>query len=188
MRWDLLFNDLEAQAASLERAERAGEVEERARAEISAAGMGDRLRPARGTTLRLRCTGGHAVTGVLRRVGPDWLLFGGDQGRECVVALAAVVSVLGLGRLLAPAGSESVVESRLGLRHALRGIVRDRSGVRVHLIDGTTLDGTLDRVGLDFLELALHPAGEPRRRTAVSEVALLPLAVLAVIGREAEPG
>jgi hypothetical protein len=187
VRWDSLFADLEAHAAAWERAERAGEAEDRARAEISAAGLGDRLRPARGTALRVRCCGGHAVSGVLRRVGPDWLLVDEGQGRECVVALPAVVSVAGLGRLVAPPGTASVVESRLGLRHALRGVVRDRSAVRVCLIEGTILDGTLDRVGLDFLELAQHPAGEARRRGAVSDVALLPLAVLAVLRRDAEP-
>jgi hypothetical protein len=48
MRWDALFADLEAQAEALERAERAAEVDERARIEVGALGLLERLRPAIG--------------------------------------------------------------------------------------------------------------------------------------------
>jgi hypothetical protein len=182
-RWEALFADLETQAVALDTAERAVEVEERTRIEVGRIRLLDRLRPAVGADVRLRCTGDRGVAGRLVRVGPDWLLVIEEAGREAVVVTAGVLSVSGLGRISAIPESESVVESRLGLRHALRGIARDRSPVRISLFDGTIVDGTIDRLGADFVEIAQHPAGEPRRRDQVREVAVVPLSALAVVRR-----
>jgi hypothetical protein len=66
----------------------------------------------------------------------------------------------------------------------LRGIVRDRSVVRLHLRDGVILDGTVDRVGGDFLELAMHAAGELRRRKEVREVMVVALAAVVALRRD----
>jgi hypothetical protein len=183
MRWDALFADLEAQAEALERAERAGEVDERVRIEVGALGLLDRLRAAVDTPLRLHCAGGLALSGELRRVGPDWLLLEETSGREALAPLAAVQGVTGLSRRSAVPDSASLVESRLTLRHALRGIARDRSPVQIRRVDGSTLDATIDRVGADFVEAALHAPGETRRRADVREVALVPVAALAAVRR-----
>lgn len=184
MRWDALFADLEAQAEALEQVERASEVTERARIKVAAIGLLDRLRPALDSTLRVHCAGAPVLHGVLRRVGPDWLLLDEVVGGEVVVALAAVQGVSGLSRLSTLPDSATVVESRLGLRHVLRGVARDRSAVRICRVDGSTLDATLDRVGADFLEAALHPAGETRRRGDVREVVLVPLTAVAAVRRD----
>ncbi len=186
MRWDGLFADLEAQAAALERAERSGQVDERTRAERAGVGLADRLRPSCGSSLRLSCLGGHSVSGVLQRVGPDWLLLAGS-GTEWVVGTAAVVAITGLGRLAASAGSAGVVEARLGLGHLLRGIARDRSPVRLYLADGSTSAATLDRIGRDYLEAALHPVDEARRRAEVRQVQVVPFGAIVALRREAAP-
>ncbi len=193
MRWDGLFADLEAQAQALEQAERAAEVETRTRGEVGRLGLGDRLRAAVGVPLRLRVSGGVSVTGALARVGPDWLLVDEGAGREAVLVTAHLLGVRGLGRYSAVPGSAGVVESRLGLRHALRAIARDRSAVRIHLAgavpagsgpaEGLTIDATLDRVGADFVEVATHSPGEVRRRGDVRDVELLPLAAIAALRR-----
>lgn len=184
MRWDALFSDLEAQADVLDQAERAAEVEERARSEVGALGLGDRLRAAVGAEVRVQCLGALSIRGVLRRVGPDWALFDEGAGREAVVVLASAQGISGLSRLSAAPESVSVVESRLDLRLLLRGVARDRSHVRITRIDGSTLDATIDRVGSDFFEVALHQAGETRRRSAVTEVVVIPFAALAVLRRD----
>ncbi|MGI8677355.1 MAG: hypothetical protein ACR2LX_01430 [Jatrophihabitans sp.] len=183
MRWNDLFADLEAQAAALETAERAGEIDERTRAEIGSLGLLERLRGAVGLPLRLRGAGSLAVTGRLDRVGPDWVLVEEGAGREVLLATAALVSVRGLVRYSATPDSLSVLESRLGLRHALRGIARDRSAVRLHLVDGSTVDATIDRIGADFLEVATHAAGEARRRQDVRDCELLPVTALVAVRR-----
>jgi hypothetical protein len=185
MRWDDLFADLEAQAEALEIAERAGEVDERTRIEFGAIGVVERMRAAKGTPVRLQLSGSLAIAGVVSRVGADWLLLDEDAGREAVVALAAVHTVSGLGRLSAVPGSDGAVAARLTLRTTLRGIARDRSAVRMHLTDGAVLDATIDRVGADFVELARHAAGEPRRRGEVRDVVLVPTAAVAAVRRQA---
>jgi hypothetical protein len=183
MRWDALFDDLEAQTAALEHAERAAEVEERTRGEVGGLGLVDRARAAVGTPLRVRLLGGVALTGRLGRIGPDWLLIDEDGGRETVVAIAAIAGVRGLGRYSAVPGTAGIVASRIGMRQVLRGIARDRSAVRLQLTDGTTVDATLDRVGADFVEVATHAAAEPRRRQDVRDVELVPLAAIAAVRR-----
>jgi hypothetical protein len=181
VRWDDLFADLEAQADALAVAERAAEVAERTRIEVGGIALRDRLAAAVGTPVRLQLAGGRAPAGTLTRVGPDWLLIGETAGRECVVALAAVLSVAGVGRSAAEPGGP--VWAKLGLRSALRGIARDRSPVRVDLISGDSVDATLDQVGADFVAAARHAPGEPRRRGEVRETVLLPLAAVAAVSR-----
>lgn len=183
MRWEALFADLDAQAAAMDTAERAAEVEERTRLEVGRIRLVDRVRPAVGAALRLRCAGEVALAGRLARVGPDWLLVVEPAGLEAVVVMSAVLSVSGLQRLSAVPESESVVESRLGLRHALRGIARDRSAVRLGMVDGCTVDGTIDRLGADFVEIAEHPVGESRRRDQVRGVTVVPLTAITVVRR-----
>lgn len=183
MRWDGLFDDLAAQAAAWELAERAGELDERTRGELARLRWRDRLRAGVGLRLRLGLSGGTSFAGSLTRVGPDWLLLEDGSGREVVVATAAVLGVRGLDRYSAVPDSESVLELRLGLRHILRGIARDRSAVRIDRVDGQTIDATIDRVGTDFVEVATHDPGEVRRRQDVRSVELVPFAAVAAVRR-----
>lgn len=186
MRWDDLFADLDAQALELERAERAAEVEERARIEVGALALLDRLRPAVGTRLRVHCQAAVDVTGVLCRVGSDWVLIDEGDGREAVVAARSIVTVDGLRRGSAAPGCTGPVESRLGIGHALRGIARDRSVARLYLSDSSIVDGTLDRVGRDFVEATLHSSGEPRRAGDQRQLRLVALVALVALRRDAQ--
>jgi hypothetical protein len=185
MRWDAMFADLEAQAAALEVAERAGEVDERVRAELGTLTVFDRLRGASATPVRLRTAGAGVVTGTISRTGPDWVLLDQDDGHEVLVRLGAVTAIGGLGRVTATPDSLDVVTARLGLWFVLRRIARDRSAVTVQLADGSRLHATLDRVGADFVEAAVHPPGELRRAGSVREELLIPMTALVAVRREA---
>ena len=123
------------------------------------------------------------MSGELRRVGADWLLLDEAAGREVLVAVPGVMSVRGLTRHSAVPGSAGPVASRLGFRQALRGVARDRSPVRLHLRDGTTLEATVDRVGADFVEVATHAPGETRRRQDVRDVELVPVSAVVALRR-----
>jgi hypothetical protein len=180
-RWGPLFADLEAQAAAQEILARGAEVDERARGELGNVSVASRLRASTGASVVVRLSGGLVITGRIVEAGPDWTLLDEDPGREALVANDQIAAVRGLVRhAAAPPG---VIESRLRLRNVLRAIARDRSAVRLHLSSGATLDATLDRVGADFIEVAAHPAGEPRRRGEVRDVELVPLAAIAAVRR-----
>ena len=56
---------------------------------------------------------------------------------------------------------------RYQLALALRELARRREPVRVQLVDGTAVAGTIEAVGSDYLEVAEHDLGEARRRAAV---------------------
>lgn len=190
MRWDRLFADLEARFDELADAEAAAESADRERVAIGGIRATQRLSGAIDRPIRVRLAGGAVVSGVLRSVGPDWLLLAEGQGRDCLVALAAVTAVEGLTASTGPEISGLAI--RLDMRRALRGLARDRSPVAVALTGWTAetagtgaaaygpigageLTGTIDRVGADFIEVAVHAAWEPRRAGTVRSVALLPL-------------
>ena len=181
MRWEQLFADLQAQFEAEESAAEQAESGSRARSEIGALVLGDRLRGAVGLPLVLGCGGAGAVAGTLVDVGTDWLLVEGDSGRQGLVATAAVRWVSGLGRRTAAPEVVGSVRGRLDLRWALRGLARDRSAVQILLDDGGVLTGTLDRVGADYVDLAEHPADLPRRSEAVHGERAVVIGAIAVV-------
>jgi hypothetical protein len=181
VRWQALFDDLEAQLAAQDAAELRAEVADRTRRELALLRLRDRLEPAVGTALAIAVHGGGTVHGRLLDAGGDWLLVEETGGREVLVPLEAVLGIAGVSARTGSPGAEGEVGKRLDLRWALRGLARSRSGVRVVLRDGSSVTGTLDRVGADHLDLAEHAPGEPRRPGAVRQVRLVPLTALALV-------
>ncbi len=187
MRWEQLFRDLDARFEELADAEMWAELADRQRLAAGALQLSARLGGAVGRHLRIRTSAGPGLSGTLRSVGPDWLLVDEAPGRETVVARAAVTIVEGLTWSTAP--ELSGVALRLDLRYMLRGIARDRSPVAV-VVSGSSGDGagagaeitgTLDRVGADFVELAVHAPWEPRRASDVRGVVAIPLSAVVLV-------
>jgi hypothetical protein len=183
LRWDELFDDLEAQLAAARAEELASEVADRTRREVARLRLVDRLRPAVDHPVTVALPGQLSISGRLLQVGSDWLLVAEDREREALVMIGAVLGVSGLGTLSAEPGSEGRVVARLGAAHALRGIARDRAPVAAALVDGSCVFGTIDRVGADFVEIAEHAPGEPRRRGDVRAVRTVPMAAVAAVRR-----
>jgi hypothetical protein len=119
------------------------------------------------------------VTGVLTGVGPDWLLVDEDAGREALVLLGALATVTGLGRR----ADVTPELARLGVRSLLRRFARDRLPLRLTLVDGQELDGTIDRVGADHVEIARLPVGETDRLAGIRRGELVAIAPIAVVRR-----
>ena len=159
MRWDQLFDDLEAQLGAQERRERDSEVADRTRRERAGVELAARFASAVGSELRLRLLSGAQVPGELLDLGEDWLLLELTTGREAVIPMRSVTGVLGL-----PARASSArTARRFALGYALRGLSRDRVAVAVTDTSGQVLTGTIDVVGADSLDLAEHALGESRR-------------------------
>ena len=181
MRWQGLFDDLEAQFDAAEAAELAGEVAERTRREAALLRLVDRLAPAVGQVLGVHVPGAGVLRGRLLDCGVDWLLLEESGAREVLVPSAAVLGLTGLSGRAASPDAQDAVGKRLDLRWAMRGLARSRTGVTLGLTDGSLVTGTLDRVGADHLDLAEHSPGEARRAGAVRQVRLVPLTAVAVV-------
>lgn len=184
MRWELLFGDLEAQLEAAAAGELAAEVQERTRHLVGELTMGQRLRAAAGDVLTVGLDGMAApLRGIAGGVGPDWLLLtGSGSGGEVLVPLSAVAWVQGLSRS-ADVTEPGRVWARLGLRSALRGVARDRSAVTVRTRGADAVTGTVDRVGADHLELAVHQLDEVRRSETVRAVRTVAFTALLSVHR-----
>jgi hypothetical protein len=181
MRWDALFNDLESQFTEADRLALDAEINERARAEMVGLELADRLRGVLGCRLTVYLASGESFTGALMHAGGDALVLHEEQ-HQILIPYAAAARYAGLGRLSATEASS--VRNRLGLAHALRGMARDRAELTVlvgNASGSVRLAGVIDRVGKDYLDLAVLTPGEVRRSHQVSQVATIPFTALAAI-------
>lgn len=177
MRWDQLFDDLEAQLGAEERRERDSEVADRTRRERAGVELAARFAAAVGATLRVRLVTGDQLLGELLDLGEDWLLLRLETGREAVLPVAAVTGVVGL-----PArASATRTARRFALGYALRGLSRDRASVAVTDLGGQVVTGTIDVVGADSLDLAEHALGESRRPENVRSRQTIPFRALVLV-------
>ncbi|TJY71268.1 hypothetical protein E4J89_03095 [Arthrobacter sp. CAU 1506] len=180
MRWDALFEDLEAQLHAADRLELEAEVNERARIELAAVDLANRLRGQLGTQLRVSVGNQLGFDGALSHVGSTWLVLN-EGSRNVLVPLAAVQLIEGMGR---HAAAEVSAARRLGLGSALRGLGRDRAAIGVYLAgsSGTVAaEGVIDRVGADSFDLAAVPSGEDRRAANVRSVLTVPFTAIAAL-------
>ena len=94
-----------------------------------------------------------AVTGSLERVATGWCLVSGNA-QDWVVRLDAVTGVRGASDRSVPEVAWSPV-ARLGLGSALRRIADAGERCVLHLLDATSYDAVLRRVGADFVEATI---------------------------------
>jgi hypothetical protein len=171
MRWERLFADLEARFEAAEGVIAEGQLTDLVRAERGQLTIQDRLRAHVGESLTWSVGSGAApIEGELLDVGADWVLVRGAHG-EVLIPITAVQYISGLSRAAHPTTGE--VARRLGLGVVLRGLSRDRAAVIVGLPGDQRLTGTIDRVGADHFDLAVHGDDVPRRSAAVRGVRCL---------------
>jgi len=186
VRWDELFADLEGQLEQgLGAEEREIELEEE-RLRVGRAALRDRVAAIaqHPDALRVRLIDGSAVEIVPRTVGRDWV--SGDlagTAAQVVLPLAAVDALLPstdqVQRSLAPA-SLGAVTDRIGVAFLLRDLARRRRTLQLTTPAGV-VTGTIDRVGRDHLDLAVHPLDGWRRPSAVARIEVLALARILLI-------
>jgi len=172
VRWEELY-DAAAEA------EFAGEVADRTRRERALVPLADRLR-ASTEPVTVGIAPQTAITGAVCAVGADWILLTDDRG-EVIVRTGAILWVRGLPP--EARAETSAVAARLDFGYALRVLARDRAAAVVQLVDGTTLTGTIDRVGRDAFDLAEHAADEPRRSGLVRSARVVAFAAVTSVRR-----
>jgi hypothetical protein len=179
MRWDALFADMEAQLAASERLDLDAEIAERARVDAAAVELADRLRGSLGLRIRVHLASGSVFEGSLSHAGGQLLVLN-EPRHQMLIPYAAAVQYFGLARLAV--AEPSTVRQRLGLASALRGLASTRAMLAVLIARGSgesTLHGVIDRVGRDFLDLAVTQEGEAPRAVNVRQVATIPFGALA---------
>lgn len=194
MRWDHLFDDIEGQLERELSAEEQDLVAEEERLRLGRLALRDRLRALHDSStdpLSITLTTGVRLLIVVEGFGRDWVsadVIDGPVGRgQCLVPIAAIASIgLTPGRVAASldaepdARAEASLALRLGLPFVLRDLCRRRRAVELVTAHATTR-GTIDRVGRDHLDLAVHEPGSPRRVGQVTEVVVVPLASLVLV-------
>ncbi|GFZ82135.1 hypothetical protein [Nesterenkonia alkaliphila] len=150
MRWESLFEDLEAQAAAERQSEFEAEVAATLTLEWSRVALMDRLRAHLGAEAALRLRGGIDVTLRLSTVGANWLA--GTAGvQDWLVQGGAVLTVRGLQRKAQAEPSQA--RRNLGIASPLRALAASREAVSVLGEQGRLAEGLLTGVGLDFIDL-----------------------------------
>jgi len=180
MRWNELFDDLEAQAAAEDCADLVAEVADRSRFEASQIQLLDRVRSLAGVQLTLGLNNGQTARGSIVAFGSDWLVVR-RAGRDLLVPAGALTWARADRQSDRDVPAPARFDQRLAIGYALRLLARDRATVVVELVSGDTLTGTIDRVGADHLDLTEHAADVPRRYSAVRAARLVAFAALASV-------
>ncbi|KQQ50325.1 hypothetical protein [Plantibacter sp. Leaf314] len=194
MRWDSLFDDLAGQLDDELEADDAGvrlEAERLRRGRLTVRDRVLALQTDLGTdeALVVELVDGSTWRLRVRSVGKDWLQasVGTRDRQEVIVPLSAVAAVALTQTqvdwsLDEVASHEPRLLDRLTIAFLLRDLARRRSGVFVRTRSGRWA-GTIDRVGRDHLDLAVHEPGSVRRTRDVEQIRLIAFSELVVVER-----
>lgn len=196
MRWNNLFDDLEGQLEHELGAEEVDLRGEEERLRLGRLSVRDRLQSLHETAgaadyaLRLAMLDGSVIRLRPLGFGKDWmsaeLLDEAARRSQVIVPLEAVGGILLdrgqiAGSLVArPGDGARGLSARLGLAFVLRDLCRRRSPVDLVLAAGT-LHGTIDRVGRDHCDVAVHEPGTARRESEVVQYRIVPFAQLLLV-------
>lgn len=195
MRWNNLFDDLESQLEQELGAEEVDLRVEEERLRLGRLGVRDRLMSVHeasggrdytvrfevgGDTLRIRPTG----------FGRDWLsgtvVDESSRRAQVIIPLRSIGSIIfdrdQLTESLTPLPPMPAgrLADRLGITFVLRDFGRRRCAVDLVTALGT-VHGTIDRVGRDHCDIAVHDPGTPRRDSAVTQYRIVPIDQLLLV-------
>ncbi len=179
MRWNELFTDLESQLEfgqwqSVE--QDAAELTRGMWAELT---LMDRLRANLGQKVRLMFPDGRLQTIKMLTVGPTWV--GGlDESGSVLIPRPAIVGVEAtLKHAVVPSRPLSAGPS---LAAVFRALARRREAVQIIGLSGAVIaEGTIDRVGKDHFDMALHARDEFRRSSHIQGVRVISCAAISLV-------
>ena len=182
MRWDNLFQDLEAQLETVLGDEDADLARDSERARHASLSLAECLVDEFANHHRLGpmqlLTGGIYLWITVDNLGSDWIsgevVAPAQSAGYCIINLSRVDQVIfspeaelmlvGTQRAAhrVPAGAARRL-GRITFRIVLRDLARRRKSGWLRTSEGDT-HGTFDRIGKDFAELATHSPRDPRRQ------------------------
>ena len=174
---DALLAGLQDQADAMDAAYDDSAAEDLARAERAEIPLLDRLRTAHAIVVDVVDHG--PVSGTVSDVGRDVVVIEASDG-AWAIAIAGIAGVMGVPESAREAPG---VGGRLGLASIVRAWSRERSVVRVYRRGSAPVDGTIDRVGSDHLDLAEHDPGRPRLGGEVRRTVVVPFAAISALRR-----
>jgi hypothetical protein len=145
MRWERLFEDLEARAADLELDERDALVDELRDGDWAQTSWRQLL----GGHVVLSVRGADRVEGEVTLVNDRLVHLRGDA-MDHVVSAVAVMAVQSSERR---ADATTTVGDALGWGHVFRALREAGEEIRVRLVDGSVRDGSVVVAGRDFVRL-----------------------------------
>ncbi|MDQ1579732.1 MAG: hypothetical protein QOD05_507 [Microbacteriaceae bacterium] len=198
MRWDDLFDDLEGQLEYGLGAEAIDLKAEEERLRLGQMSLRDRLTSiaraqAKGSSyaISVQLVSGAVIFVRPTTFGKDWLAadLAGEAraAAQCVIPMAAVAGLIltpeqvheSLDAEPGPRGAPRLAD-RIGLAFVLRDLCRRRTSVELVTAAGS-LGGTIDRVGREHLDLAVHEPGSARRESNVTQYRVVPLASILLV-------
>jgi len=161
-----VFDDLEVAFEAELRREAEQEATAAVRAELGETVLWEQMARRVGTQAAA-FAGSRVLRGAVVASYPEFLVLRADDGTEHLIRYGPAISIALPPEPpgLQPAPTPAVRRYQFAL--ALRELARRREPVRLELVDGARIDGTIESVGSDYLEVAEHDPGEARRRAAV---------------------
>lgn len=155
MRMERIFRDYETQLAAQSQRAVGQEAQDVRRVEYGKLLFSDRLAGQLGRTLRVSTGDSLQWEGSLESVGRGWIQL--QSFSENILIPQNSINWWEGGTVFSSVDARSVARS-LSLGYAFRALAAARIPVRIfHQFGSSTTEGTVERVGLDFLEIALHP-------------------------------
>jgi hypothetical protein len=161
-----LFEELEAEFDAGLRREAEQEAMAAVRAELGETLLWEQLARRIGSPTVVRA-GNRSFRGTAVASYPEFLALRAADGAEHLIRYGPAVSFALPAEPPQLRPTPAAATRRYRFTLALRELARRREPVRIELADATTVDGTIEAVGSDYLEVAEHDPGEARRRAAV---------------------
>jgi hypothetical protein len=193
MRWDNLFDDLEGQLEHEADAEQGELLAEQERLRLGRLALRDRIASIAGQqstsaadAIRVQLLDGSAIAVRPTTFGKDWLAADlvaeqSSLAQQCILPLGAIAGLALTPRQIRESLEPQVdarptgrLVDRIGLAFVLRDLCRRRKNLELQTMLGR-VHGTIDRVGRDHLDLAVHEPGSSRHESNVTDYRVVPV-------------
>lgn len=174
MRWDSLFDDLEAQLAEQSRAQLRDEIAENTRVERATAELSDSLARFRGTEISVKTVGRTEIRARLGPCATDYFCLETEIA-QWVIRYQAVESIA-LPLSLGSASTGIRQAKTIRFSAVIRRMLRDRARCQIYGSHGQLIaEGTLGQVAKDFLVISTHQRDEYVRSSRPLNQLMIPL-------------